>query len=176
MTTFNRSSVQDAMDGGNKIGDIFLIKQDWRLTNPNGGTAKVRPFVLVSKFIANGQLHFICAACTSNLSRAEYAGTMTLKSTVKPSVLKINSLSNVRCDPAKKFISSPYKIKVPQKLTSDELFQLKNLIDSGETIIDPETGQIKDWPIFIKSAERLNENTDLESFNEVYNLLSLINT
>ena len=106
MTTFNRASVQDAMDGGNKIGDIFLIKQDWRLTNPNGGTAKVRPFVLVSKFIANGQLHFVLAACTSKLSRADYAGTMTLNSTVKPSVLKIDSFSNVRCDPAKR----PYRL------------------------------------------------------------------
>ena len=176
MTTFNRSSVQDTMDGGNKIGDIFLIKHDWRLTNPNGGSAKIRPFVLVSKFIANGQLHFVCAACTSNLSRASYAGTMTLNSTIKPSVLKINSLSNVRCDPAKKFISSSYKIKVPQRLTSDELFQLKDLIDSDETIIDPKTGQIKNWPIFLKSAERLNESTDLESFDEVYKLLNLINT
>ena len=176
MTTFNRSSVQDAMDGGNKIGDIFLIKQDWRLTNPNGGTAKVRPFVLVSKFIANGQLHFVLAACTSNLSRVTYAGTMALNSTVKPSVLKINSFSNVRCGPAKKFISSSYKIKVPQRLTSDELFQLKNLIDSDETIIDPKTGQIKNWPIFLKSAERLNESTELDSFDEVYKLLNLINT
>ena len=56
------------------------------------------------------------------------------------------------------------------------MIQLKDLIDSGETIIDPKTGQIKDWPIFLKSAERLNENNDLESFNEVYNLLNLINT